>query len=93
MEEQHGSMAAIHRHHPDLGVAGLSLRSYLHSIRILCKPAGDAMARHTTARITRPEGKQPGKVRGVSMFVPDAMTAAKREMSGDIHCLSVMPQG
>ena len=43
VEEQHGSLAHVHRAHPDIDATNLSLRGYIHACRVFWRPD-----RHTT---------------------------------------------
>ena len=80
MEEQHGSMAIIHKYHPDLSKENLCLRSYLHSLRFLCMSEDNVLARRTQAAVERLQKKTPAKARALHMFVSDAVSATKRQL-------------
>ena len=79
-EEQHGSIAVMHKYNGELAAHHLCLRSFIHSARFLCVRPDNAFARHTEMAVKRLEKKQPGKVRGQHMFAADAVAAARRQL-------------
>ena len=80
VEEQHGSMAVMHRYHPEMDSDNLSVRSHVHTCRLLVIEPSNALLRHTEAAIARLDKKRPGRVRPISMFVSDAVAAARRHV-------------
>ena len=80
VEEQHGSIAVMHKYNGELAAHHLCLRSFIHSARFLCVRPDNAFARHTEMAVKRLEKKQPGKVRGQHMFAADAVAAARRQL-------------
>ena len=80
VEEQHGSMAAMHKFHPDLAQGHLALRSFLQSCRFLCTSDDNKLARITAAQVKRLQKRQPSEVRGQHIFIADAMAAARRHI-------------
>jgi hypothetical protein len=44
VEEQHGSIAVLHKYHPDLSSSSLAVRAFLHICRALFRPDADSKA-------------------------------------------------
>ena len=67
----------MHRQHRGLGEDSLSVRSFLHSIRTLCEPEDDVVARHVGERVARLRRLSPAKVRDNIMFVSKVLADTK----------------
>lgn len=80
VEEQHGSMAVMHRQHRELGPDVLQVRSFIHSARFLCCAPENVLQRRTDRMIQQLQRQRPGRVRPVHMFVRDAVAAARRQL-------------
>ena len=74
MEDQHGSMAVTHRHHPDLAGATLACRSFIHSLRALVSEApADPELKRRLAAIERLDRKKPRRATGRQALVADVL--------------------
>ena len=80
VEQQHGSMAVLHRQHKTLAGAMLATRAFLHAARPLVDhvPADRAIAKRE-ARIENLKRKNPSKASGYHMFVAEMMELTRRK--------------
>ena len=82
VEEQHGSMAIMHRGHGSLCGPQLSTRAYLHSLRGMAArdPMLNTLERHQRS-LDGIERKKPGRVSGYHMFVGESIEESQRTLS------------
>jgi len=79
VEQGHGSLATIHKFHPEYGPETLMIRAFLHMMRVLAQedPECKKMLRLSdkTARLRL---KQPEKINGRHIFMQDELIRARR---------------
>ena len=80
VEEQHGSMALMHRQHRELDRPHLCLRSYIHAGRYLIASDDSLLARQTARLVRSLQRKVPQRASGINLFCSDAVAAARRHM-------------
>lgn len=82
VEQGHGSVAVVHRLHPDYSVPMLAARSLAHQARALfATPSQAGPLEKAEAKLGKLQKRSPEKICGRQIFLADAFAALKTELA------------
>ena len=80
VEQQHGPMAVVHRLHGEMGMNVLSLRSFVHATRALCRPQETPLhTRHALHNIAKLAAHRHGQCRGFHAYAKEVHARARAQ--------------
>ena len=83
VEEQHGSLAHVHRAHPDIDASNLALRSYIHACRVLWRPDRSASRIGRLQKLLHKTRERRGRhISGENMFFKELHGRVRSRLTG-----------